>query len=178
MDRDLIKLKSLLFDFGMLFNQQPSSEKIDIYAKFLEKYSDEQIIYAFSKITESGTPYFPSLGELLQHILPPKESKPDLAAKVAVEILSLIREFSQYDEKKMLEKASNEAKLVLKLYGSTMDLRLSENIETCRAQLERYARSVLQAEEIKVKREELAKIGIKSEENISDIRRVEYGQLY
>jgi hypothetical protein len=156
-----------LMNFKGVFNKSPDEKALNLYAELLgESFELKQVTWALSSIIRKGSPFFPSCGEIFAELTPKKESKEDLAPRLAVEVLNLIKEFSQYREKEMLEKASPDAKLVFQALGSTMDIRLSENQETTRAQLERLARSVLSNKEATQKVANLARMGlIKNDEN-------------
>jgi len=159
-NEELLKRKSAVFQVGLLFNQQPSDEKITAYANALMNYEPRQIIYAFNQVILSGSAFFPSLAEVLKHLRIETEKKEDLAPVIVKEIISLIRSFGKYAEDKMLEVASSDARLVFLAIGNTDDIRNSENFETMQAQLERLAKGVLAAKLNHHKISKLESIGI------------------
>ena len=172
----LLERKSAVFQMGLLFNQQPSDEKITAYANALINYRPEQIIYAFNQIILSGSAFFPSLAEILKHLRPESEKKEDRAPIIVAEMLQLIRSFGQYDEARMFESASEDAKLAFKHLGPTQDIRLSENIETTKAQLERLVKGVLAQKEHSGKILQLHKIGITTERK-KEMQIVDYSEF-
>lgn len=161
--KELLERKSAVYQMGLLFNQQPTDERINAYAKALMNYEPNQIIFAFKQVIHSGSAFFPSLAEILKHLKPATESNQDKAPQVATEILNALRTFGPHDEGRMFESVSDEAKLVLRAIGYTGDYRNSENIETVRAQIERLARGVLSSRDAEQKNQALEKIGINTE---------------
>jgi hypothetical protein len=145
---------------GLLFNQQPSDERITAYANALMNYEPNQIIFAFKKVINSGTAFFPSLAEILKHLRPAEEVGQDKAPQIVAEMLQALRWYGPHDETNMLQNVSPEARLTFQKLGHTADIRNSENIDTIRAQLERLARSVLSSRETGKKNQELERIGI------------------
>jgi hypothetical protein len=160
MSNKLLALKAAIYEMGLRFNQGPSQEKINAYANDLMEYTPEQIIYAFRQVINSGSAFFPSLAEILKHLRPPEQKKEDRAPVIVAEMLKALRDFSQYDEDRMLAAISPAARAAFKALGSTWDIRMSENIETTRAQLERLVKGVISAEDAGVKIEQLQRIGI------------------
>lgn len=158
--KKLLQLKAAIYQMGLLFNQQPTDERIDAYAKSLINYTEQQVIYAFNQVIKSGSAFFPSLAEIIKHLQPVDSRTTDPAPAVASEIINLIRRYGPHDEKNMIIAASDNAKLVLQKLGYTGDIRNSENIETTKAQLERLARSVLANYSAEMKNEKLKQIGI------------------
>lgn len=155
-----LAIKSAIYQMGLRFNQEPSREKIEAYANDLIGFTPEQIIFAFRQVINSGSAFFPSLAEILKHLRPPEEKKEDLAPVIVNEMLQAIRNFSQYDEVRMLESVSENARLAFLALGSTMDIRLSENLETSKAQLRDLIKGVIASKENAAKSENLARIGI------------------
>ena len=156
----LLERKSAVFQMGLLFNQQPSDEKITAYANALINYEPKQIIFAFNQVILSGSAFFPSLAEVLKHLRPATEAVVDRAPQVAIEILNAIRTYGPHDESRMLQNVSEDTRVTLLAIGFTGDIRNSENYETTKAQIERLARGVLASREASVKNERLQKIGI------------------
>lgn len=144
-----------------LFNKSPDDQSLELYADMLcEKYEFKQVTWALTEFVKKGSPFFPSCGEIFALLSHPEERKEDLAPMIVSEMLKALRAYGQYDEVRMLESVSENARLAFKALGNTMDIRLSENIETTKAQLERLVKGVLASKEHQIKREELAKIGI------------------
>lgn len=167
---DLLKVKEAIYEVGLLFNQQPSDEKITAYARALQNYEPKQIVFAFNQVILSGSAFFPSLAEVLKHLRPSVESVADRAPQVAVEILNAIRTFGPHAESEMIEKVSEDARLTLLAIGYTGDIRNSENYETTKAQIERLARGVIASKEASIKNEKLSKIGIDTK-NVLNLKR-------
>lgn len=157
---DLLPLKEAIYEMGLYFNQAPGDDRITAYAKALSNHTPQQVIFAFKQVINSGSAFFPSLAEILKHLRPPEEKREDLAPSIAAEIIQLLRLYGKYDEDRMRQAASQDARLVFLQLGDTSDIRNSENFETMRAQLERLARSVLSRKDAIKKAEELQKIGI------------------
>lgn len=157
-----LAIKSAIYQMGLRFNQEPSKEKIEAYASDLMAFTPEQITFAFRQVIKSGTAFFPSLAEVLKHLSPVTEAIQDKAPQIAQEILQLLRWYGPHDEVKMLEQASEDARLVFLSIGYTGDIRNSENYETTKAQIERLARGVLSSQAASAKNEQLNKIGIEA----------------
>jgi hypothetical protein len=163
-----------LKNYRNLFNKAPNDEALELYSEILsESFEFKQVTWALSKLIKKGSPFFPACGEIFAQLTPKTETKEELAPKIAAEIFQLLRDFSQYDEGKMLEKASENARLVFLALGSTMDIRLSENIETTRAQLERLAKSVLSSKEAGIKIHELKQIGVE----VPEMKKLSFGEF-
>lgn len=160
-ERDL-EIKAAIYEVGLLFNQQPGDDKINAYAKALQNYTPKQITHAFNQVILSGSAFFPSLAEILTHLRPPTEKKEDLAPLICAEILEAIKNFSSYDEIKMDEHLSENARQVLRMLGGSAEIRNApfENLGTTKAQLTKLASSVLAKKEADAKLSKLESIGI------------------
>jgi hypothetical protein len=143
MFKEKLSMQQIIYNFGLTFNQQPTSERIEIYADALLPLGEDIVKLAFERIIRSGSAFFPSLAEIYQTINP---KKPDDSAIVANEIINLIRTYGKHDESTMLARASGLARSVILQMGSTDYVRNSENQEVIRAQLERLARAISQKE--------------------------------
>lgn len=157
---DLLPLKEAIYEVGLLFNQAPSDDKITAYARALQRYTPQQVTYAFNQVILSGSAFFPSLAEILKHLRPAEERKEDLAPVIVAEMIKLIRAYGKYDESRMMMAASPHAKLAFKALGDTSDIRNSENFETTKAQIERLVKGILASKETTTKSEQLERIGI------------------
>lgn len=155
---NFMQLKAAIFEMGLLFNQQPSDERINAYAKALQNYTPKQIIYAFKQVINSGSAFFPSLAEILKHLRVDEDRKEDRAPLIVKEIIQAIRSFNQYNEKEMLESVSEDARLVFLAIGNTGDIRNSENFETMQAQLERLVKGVISSKETSIKKEKINQV--------------------
>lgn len=160
-----LAMVAMLIKFNNRLNksQMEPESKLSDWADFLafeKHFTVSQVAFALTELTKKNTTFMPSAYEIAD-VLAPKETKiQDLAPVIVTEMLSLLRSYSQYSEKDMIEKASENAKLAFYALGSTQDIRLSENIETTKAQLERLVKGVLAAKENKSHHEQLLKIGI------------------
>jgi hypothetical protein len=153
-------IKAAIYEMGLLFNQQPSEERITAYANALVNFEVEQVRFAFKQVIASGSAFFPSLAEILGHLRPKKESGQEKAPQIASEMLRALRTFGPYAEKEMLESISEDARLTFLALGYTGDIRASENIDVVRAQLERLARGVLGSKEASTKNKNLERLGL------------------
>ena len=157
-----LRRKAAIYEMGLLFNQHPNDQRIEAYAKHLASYSPEQITYAFNKVIESGSGFFPSLAEILKHLRPVPLSKEDQAPMIVTEMLTALRDHSQYDEAKMLDSVSDIARAAFIQLGSTYSVRVSENIETTKAQLERLVKGVIARGQQDSQGVELQKLGLQN----------------
>lgn len=165
----LLAIKAAIYEMGLRFNQQPSPEKINAYAQDLMDFTPEQIRFAFREVINSGSAFFPSLAEILMRLKPKQESKEDIAPRIVEEMLKAIRDFSQYDEERMLASVSEEARMAFKMLGSTHDLRLSEEIEIVKAQLRGLVKSVISSRDANIQSRKLETIGISSPTGMAKI---------
>jgi len=173
----LEKIKAAVYEVGLLFNQQPSDDKINAYAKALSNYTPKQITFAFNQVILSGTAFFPSLAEILKHLRPNTEAKEDRAPIIVKEIIQAIRSWNKDLEAQMLESVSEDARLCFLAIGNTSDLRNSENFETMSAQIERLVKGVLAAKTNSIKNEKLERIGIKQEGKLLQLRTMDYSNF-
>lgn len=162
-DKKKLAIKSSIYQMGLRFNQEPTKERIEAYASDLMAYEPDQIVFAFRQVIKSGSAFFPSLAEILKHLRPQEVNNTDKAPQIAMEIINALRAHGPHDEEKMLLNVSSEAREVLERYGYTGDLRNSDNYETTKAQLERFARGVLQSSKASEHNLRLENIGIKTQ---------------
>lgn len=153
-------LKAAIYEVGLLFNQQPSDERITAYARALQNYTPGQVTFAFNQIILSGSAFFPSLAEILKFLRPQTEKKEDLAPVIVAEMIRAIRAYGKWDEARMLTTVSEDARQVFQALGNTTDIRNSDNIEITKAQLERLAKGVFAARENAKINTGLEKVGI------------------
>lgn len=144
MSKEKIEMMAIIYNFGLTFNQQPTQERIEVYADALLPLGVEKVRFAFEKIIKSGSAFFPSLAEIYQALFP---KKPDESPVVANEIINLVRIYGPHSEHEMYKAASPLAKMVLAKLGSTDSIRNSENTEVIRAQIERLAKALAQKED-------------------------------
>ncbi len=174
--KEFLLLKAAVYEMGLLFNQQPNDERITAYAKALSGFTPDQIRFAFNHVIRSGSAFFPSLAEILKFLTPSQAKTEDRAPVIVAEMLQLIRDFSEYNESKMLAVASADARIAFEALGSTRDIRMSENIETTKAQLERLVKGALRSKEAEVHMGKLLQLGIRPTQSASDnsLRRLGY----
>lgn len=172
-----LAIKEAIYEMGLLFNQMPNEERITAYAKALMNYEPNQIIFAFKKVINSGSAFFPSLAEILKHLRPAQEVATDKAPQIANEMLSALKTYGPHDEANMLKNVSEEARLTFTRLGFTGDIRNSENIDTVRAQLERLARSVISSREADNKNKQLESIGIVIPFNKPDMKKLDFSEF-
>jgi len=171
--KDLLPIKEAVYEMSLFFNQAPTDERITAYAKALSNYTPQQIIYAFKKVINSGSAFFPSMAEILNHLKPPTEKKEDLAPIIVKEIIQFIRSWHQDLERENMSNLSEDAKMVFLAIGNTTDLRNSENFETMNAQIERLVKGVLAAKVNKNKNEALERLGINTG-SVLDLRKQDF----
>jgi hypothetical protein len=157
---DLLAIKEAVYEVGLLFNQSPDDAKITAYAKALQNYSPKQIVFAFNQVILSGTAFFPSLAEVLDHLRPKETPVNDRANLIMEEVIKKIQEFSEWQEDRMREAMSPEALEVIKLMGGTYYIRNAELNGTLKAQIRDTAKGVLSFKESTKKMEQLQKIGL------------------
>lgn len=170
----LLERKSAVYQMGLLFNQQPNDDKITAYANALMNYEPKQIIFAFKKVIDSGSAFFPSLAEILKHLRPAENTKEDKAPIIVNEIIQFIRLHPFDLEKNHTHTLSTEALEVIIANGGTRAIRDSENFETMKAQLERLAKGVIANRDAGIKNEALQKIGIDTMGKILPMNKPEF----
>lgn len=113
--KDLLPLQEAIYEVGLLFSKstQPSEAQINAYAKALQRYSPEQVTYAFNQIILKGSAFFPSLAEVLVFLRVQESSSEDRGNIFADEIVSKALDHGFYRTKDAYESLSNEAKLVI-----------------------------------------------------------------
>lgn len=141
MNKEKVSMQRIIYNFGLMFNQQPSAERIEIYADVLLPLGEDVVKLAFERIIRSGSAFFPSVAEIYQALNP---KMPDSSAIVANEIIKLIRIYGPHCEDELIKNASPLAREVIAHLGSTESIRSSENTDMIRAQLERLAKSISQ----------------------------------
>lgn len=157
--------RSMLQKFNNRFNksQRESEEVLSDWAGYLaiEKgYTVNQIGYALAALMQKGARFMPSAYEIESELTPPKEKKEDLAPIIVKEIIQLIRSWHPDLEHRMIEQASDDAKLVFQAIGNTADLRNSESFEIMSAQVERLVKGVLASKDVFAKNTKLESLGI------------------
>lgn len=159
-----------LIRFRDLFNKSPEPNALELYAETLaSSYEVDQVTWALTQIIKTGNTFYPSCGEIFKVLTPRTESKEDVAPRIVEEMLGAIRDFSQYDEEKMIASVSEEARLAFQMLGSTYDIRISEEIEIVKAQLRGLVKSVISSRDANVQSRKLETIGISSPTGMAKI---------
>lgn len=163
LSKELI-LESLV-QYGCLFGKCPSEKALKLYAEMLcGQFEFKQVTWALSEFVKNGSAFFPSCGEIFALLNVDGPKKEDAAPIIANEIIRAIREYGQYDEVRMYESLSEDAKTTLIAMSGSSHIRNApeDQIGTTRAQIERLARSILLSRANKARSEELLRIGIGS----------------
>lgn len=156
-------IKAAIYEMGLLFNQQPSDDKINAYAKALQNYNAQQIRHAFNQVILSGSAFFPSLAEILAHLRPKEISSDDIGNFVANEVIEKVISFGRYRLREAFDALSDPAKKVI---GSNTYLLLEildaeqERLPTIRAQIRGLAKAASEAHKAGKINERLERIGI------------------
>lgn len=165
-----------LKEYRGLFNKSPNDKDLELYVKMLcPVFEFKQVTWALTEFVKKGSAFFPSCGEIFAQLKVNEPTKEDKAPLIVLEILQAIRLFSQYDELKMIETLSEDARLTLLAIGGTSDLRNSDhdNIGTTKAQLERAVKGILASKSNAMKNESLERIGI-STGKVLEFKTVDY----
>lgn len=150
-----------LAKYRALFNKSPSDSDLDLYADLLvDRFEYRQVTWALTQFIKKGSAFFPSCGEIFAILKPREPSKEDLAPIIVSEMIQALRNYGQYDEARMLESVSEDCKLCFLALGSTQDVRMSENYETTKAQLERLVKGVLASKDAARINSHLQRIGV------------------
>jgi hypothetical protein len=172
----LLERQSAVFQMGLLFNQQPTDERILAYARALMNYTPKQIVFAFNQVILSGSAFFPSLAEVLKHLRPPGETSKDVGNMVANEIIQACIDHGRYQTNKILESLSPLASsvvdrnryLILEILDSEKD-----QLTSIRAQIRDLVSASNESIKNNEKTEKLAQIGI-SKENVLPMKKIDF----
>lgn len=160
---DLTALKSAIFQMGLRFNQQPTTERIEAYADDLSRFTPDQVVFAFRQVINSGTAFFPSMAELLVHLKPKEISSEDLAAFVVDDVTKAAIQDGQYHPERAFQMLSEISKaFVGKNLRLLMDLAMCdiEKLPTLKAQTRGAARAFIETRKANLYNEKLESIGI------------------
>lgn len=179
-DEKLLERKSAVFQMGLLFNQQPSEEKITAYARALMNYTPKQITYAFNQVILNGSAFFPSLAEILGHLKPKQDTSEEIGNFVANEVIQKVIDLGYYRLNEVYEKLSDISKIAIgenryiltEIANSDMD-----QLPTIRAQLRNMAKSAAEMAKAEKKNTQLEKIGIVLEMKRPELKKMDYSQF-
>lgn len=160
---NFMRLKVAIYEMGLLFNQPPSDDRINAYAKLLANFEPHQVIYAFKQVIKSGNKFFPSMAEILSHLQPPKENAEDTANLIANEIIQKCIEKGRYNTGDIVPELSGPAQAVIKSSSYLIMNILNSDDDTLpivRAHIRGLAKAMTTASANEEKRSELSKIGI------------------
>lgn len=177
-NRKLLATKAAIYEMGLRFNQQPSPERIEAYAKDLaEEYTPEQITFAFRQVIASGSAFFPSLAEILNHLKPMAPKSEDRAAELMEEIVRLCIEHGYNRLDRIERDLSKDAKTVLGEDKHTL-LRICRSYEnelpTIKAQLRNVFRARLESQKANQHNGKLVQLGIVNQDQIEEMRRMNF----
>jgi hypothetical protein len=162
-DKSFLQIKAAIYEMGLLFNQQPSDERINAYANALRNYQANQIIYAFKKVISSGSAFFPSLAEILIHLRPQEAKSIDLGNEVANEIIQKCIEKGRYRTNEIIPALGEDAAAVVTKYRYLITQILDseqDQLSSIRAQIRDLVKGASEIEKIKKHSEELKAVGI------------------
>lgn len=178
MDKNFLQRKSAVYQMGLLFNQQPTDERITAYANALMKYEPNQIIYAFKKVIGSGSAFFPSLSEILAHLTPASENSDDKANRIASEIIQRVIDYGSYRLREAYDALSDEAKVTIAESSYILNEIANsdrDNLPTIRAQIRGLVKANSESAKNHVKNKQLENIGIVSPKLAHEqMRKLEY----
>ena len=172
---DLTPIKEAIYEVGLLFNQPPSDERITAYAKALRNYTPRQIVFAFNQVIISGSPFFPSLAEILGHLKPKGVSTEDIGNFVANEVIQKVIEFGFYRLNDAFESLSDVSKRTIENNRYLLnEIANSEQdqLPSIRAQIRGLAKSATESHKAEKHNDKLQKIGINTD-NVLTLKKVE-----
>lgn len=175
-----IETKAAIFEVGLLFNQQPSDERINAYAKALSNYEPKQIVFAFNQVILSGSAFFPSLAEILAHLKPKQDTSEEIGNFVANEVIQKVIDLGVYRLAEVYENLSTISRIAIgenryilnEIANSDMD-----QLPTIRAQLRNMAKSAAEMAKSEKKNEQLERIGIVLEMKKPELRKMDYSNF-
>lgn len=161
--KDFLLIKAAVYEMGLLFNQKPDDEKITAYAKALKDFTPAQICFAFNQVIKSGSAFFPSLAEILKHLMPVKESSEDQAIKATEEIVRVAIEHGHNRTQRALDSLSvstralvgDDHQIILRICKS-----MEDELSTIKAQLRNLLRARIDSQKAGDHLIQLTRIGI------------------
>jgi hypothetical protein len=162
-DERILERKSAVYQMGLLFNQQPSDDKITAYARALMNYSPDQIRHAFNQVVLSGTAFFPSLAEILKHLRPQEVTSDDIGNFVANEVIQRVIDFGIYRIREAFDSLSEVSKKVVSQNTYILQEIANSNTDqlpTIRAQIRGMAKAAAEAHKANKAHDKLERLGI------------------
>jgi hypothetical protein len=180
--KDAVTAMLIKFNNRLSKNQMETESKLADWAEFLafEKgFTVNQVKFALTQLTQTNKTFMPSAYEIADALSVKHESIDHKAPLIVLEILQAVKLFGQYDELKMIETLSEDARLTLSAIGGTSDIRNSDhdNIGTTKAQLERAVKGVLATKSNNIKNNNLERIGINVPGKILEFRTMDYSNF-
>lgn len=175
-EKEFLVIKAAIYEMGLLFNQQPNDEKITAYAKALSNYSPNQIKFAFNSVILSGSAFFPSLAEILNHLKPMQPKSEDRAAELMEEVVrvALANGYNRID--RAYNELSVNAKAVLGEDKATL-LRICRSMEdelpTIKAQLRNLFRARIDSQKAEIHNGKLLQLGVIKPEQIEEMKKLD-----
>jgi len=154
-----------------LFNKSPDDTALDTYAEMLcAEFEFKQVTWALSEFIKSGSPFFPSCGEIFSQLKPKDVSAKEIGDFVANEIIQKVIDLGCYRLGEVFDSLSDVSKKTL---GENRYLLLeiansdSDQLPAIRAQIRDMAKSASEIHKQTVRNENLQRVGIKSSGSIS-----------
>lgn len=175
--KDAITAMLIKFNNRLSKSQMEPESKLADWAEFLafeRGYTVNQVKFALTELTKGNRPFMPSAYEIADALTAKEDKKEDLAPLIVNEIIQAIQCYGQYDEERMIQSVSEDARLVLRKLGNTTDIRNADidNLGTTKAQLRDFVKGVLAAKANDAKATKLESIGIDSG-RVLDFKKVE-----
>lgn len=149
-------IKAAVYEMGLLFNQQPTPERINAYARHLSRFSPEQIVFAFKCEIARGSAFFPSLAEVLSHLRPVEISADSLAADAADEIMRAVVDYARVEDLSPLAQAVIGSTAALRQLGEAPASQMPNN----KAQLRMKAKAVVEKQRAQNHDAKLKRLGL------------------
>lgn len=161
-----IEIRAAIEEMGHCFLKKPDDTQVEVYARGLERFSTEQVIFAFNQVIESGSDFFPSLGRILSYLRPKDQDPEGMAAVIADEIVNTAANFGYMQTGAAFLTLSPTAKLVCGSSSRLLDICNTErdNLTTVKAQLRKQAIGVLSQQKTNIHNEKLVEIGLATAE--------------
>ena len=162
---DILALKEAIYEVGLLFSKatQPDEAQTNAYARALQRYTPQQVTYAFNQIILKGGAHFPSLADVLIHLRPKETSGDDFGNIVANEVIQKVIDFGVYRLQEAFDALSENSKAALSDNRYILaEIANSERdqLPTIRAQIRGMAKANYEAKKSHVTNKNLEKLGI------------------
>jgi hypothetical protein len=174
-EKEFLIIKAAIYEMGLLFNQQPTDERINAYAKALSNYTPAQIKFAFNSVILSGSAFFPSLAEILNHLRPMTPKADDKAAELMEEVVRVAIEHGHNRTERAIAALSPFAREVLGDDHNQL-IRICKSYEdelpTIKAQLRNLFRARLEAKKSDTHNGKLIQLGVVRREQIEGLKKL------